>query len=192
MTLWQILVEEVDLIPTLILSPYLLILQIATGGHKAVDLVAECIVLARHLQRFLQRLDSLRILVTGDEEVHGHGDVGSVVGVDRRRASFGCGRELAVGAVRVGDDLGKKKHRRQQCPMHVSRADAVHTLPPQHIPTTPHFSILPPALASMSLITLGMVATVFGGVPAPWKKVPSLAPFSGVSRGNSAAEYGSP
>ena len=148
-----------------------------------MDLVTECIVLARHLQRFLKRLDNLRILVTGGEEVHGHGDVGSVVGVDRRRVSFGCGRELAVEAVRIGDDLGKKKHRCQQCPMHVSRADAVHTLPPQHIPTTPHFPILPLALASISSITPGMVATVFGGVPAHWKKLPSLVPFSGVLGG---------
>lgn len=186
MTVRQILVEEVEqrLIPTLILSPHLLILQIATGGHKAVDLVAECIDLARHLQRFLKSLESLRILVTGGEEVHGHGDVGSVVGVDSRRVSFGCGRKLPAGAARVVDDLERRSIAVSNVP-YLCRVQMLCT--PAHFHTTPLLDLV----SSLGLYVLDHTRdgrNGLRGASAPWKNTRSLSPFSGVSGGKSAAK----
>ena len=93
------------LVPALILAPHPFIRQIATGGHPAMDLVAKRLHLARDLQRFLKRLDRLRILVLRGKKAQGHGDIGSVGRVDHRRVSFGRGRELAVRAAGVGYDL---------------------------------------------------------------------------------------
>lgn len=89
----QMLLEEVDerLVPTLILAPHLLILQIATGGHEAVNLIVECMDLARYLQRFLERLDGLRILILGGKNAYRYSDIGSVRRVNHRRVSFGRG-----------------------------------------------------------------------------------------------------
>ena len=93
------------LIPALILASHPVIRQIATGGHESVDLVAKRLHLARDLQRFLKRLDRLCVLVLGGKKAQGHGDVGSVGGIDHRRVSFGRGREFAVWAAGVGYDL---------------------------------------------------------------------------------------
>ena len=101
------------LIPALILAPHPVIRQIATGGHPAVDLVAERLHLARYLQRFLKRLDRLRVLVLGGKKAQGHGEVGSVGRIDHRRVSFCRGGEFAVRAAGVGYDLHAGKDWRQ-------------------------------------------------------------------------------
>ena len=97
------------LVPALILTPHPVIRQIATRGHEAVDLVAERVHLARHLQGLLERLDGLCTFVLGGKKTHGHSDVGSIGGVDHCRVGFGCGGELAVGTAGVGYnlDIGK-------------------------------------------------------------------------------------
>ena len=93
------------LIPALILASHPVIRQIAAGGHESVDLVAKGLHVARDLQRFLKRLDRLRILVLGGKKAQGHGDVGSVGRVDHRRVSFGRGGEFAIRAAGIGYDL---------------------------------------------------------------------------------------
>ena len=97
------------LVPALILASHPVIRQIATGGHKSVDLVAKCLHLAQDLQRFLKRFDRLRVLVLRGKKAQGHGDVGSVGRVDHRRVSFGRGGEFTVRAGGVGYDLHGRK-----------------------------------------------------------------------------------
>ena len=94
-----------SLVPTLVLAPDLLIRELGTGGHEAVNLLGKGLDLAGYLQRLLKGLDGLGVFVLGGEYAHGHGNSGSVSRVDHGRVSFRRGGELAVRAAGVGDDL---------------------------------------------------------------------------------------
>lgn len=58
----------------------------------------------------------------------------------------------------------------------------VQTLPPQHIPRTPNFSMLGECFLIAST-SLGTFSAFFGGFAGPLKNSPSFWPFSLVSGG---------
>lgn len=77
-------------------------------------------------------------------------------------------------------------------PTHKPSSRGRRTLPPQQNPTTNHFLILPPVCLLISSTQPGILGTVAGGAPGPWKKAPSFSPFSGVSGGYHSGGTGFP
>lgn len=85
------------LIPTFILLPDLLIFEIATSGHPAMDLVTEGLDVVFHTQRFAELFHRVRIFVAGCEHAEGYLDAFSVCRIDHGRVDFGDGGEGGAG-----------------------------------------------------------------------------------------------
>ena len=96
---------EQDLIPTLIFLPDLLILQVATSSHPAMDLVAESLNVVFHAQSLAELFHRVFVLIAGREHAEGYFDAFGVSGIDHGGVDFGDVGEGGAGLGGQGDDL---------------------------------------------------------------------------------------
>ncbi len=95
----QMLVVEIEqhLIATLILLPGPLILEVATGSHPAMHLVAEGLNVVFYGQGLAEFLHRVGVLVAGCEHADGYFDALGVGGIDHGGVDFGDGGEGSAG-----------------------------------------------------------------------------------------------
>ena len=93
------------LISPLVLLPHLLILQIATSGHPAVDLVAESFDVIFYGQALAEFLDGVGVFIARGEHAEGDFYLLGVGGIDHCRVDFGDGGEGGAGLGGQGDNL---------------------------------------------------------------------------------------
>lgn len=101
------LVVEVEqhLVPALVLLLDLLVLEIATSGHPAMNLVAEGFDVIVYAQGLAELFHRVRIFVAGCEHAEGYFDAFGVCGIDHGGVDFGDGGEGGAGLGGQGDDL---------------------------------------------------------------------------------------
>lgn len=92
-------------VPPLVLGFDLRVLQIASGRHPAVHLIAERLDMVRHLEVLLESLDGLGVLVLRREDRSGYRDLLCVGWVDHRGMALGDRDEGRVGRGGEGEDL---------------------------------------------------------------------------------------
>ena len=103
----QMLVVEVEqyLVPTLVLLLDLLVLEIATSGHPAMNLVTEGFDVVVYAQGLAELFHCVLIFVAGCEHAEGYFDAFGVRGIDHSGVDFGDSGEGGAGLGGQGDDL---------------------------------------------------------------------------------------
>ena len=88
---------EQHLVAPLVFLPGPLILQVAAGGHPAVDLVAKGLDVVLRAQVLAELRHRVGVFVAGREHAEGYLDAFGVVGVDHGGVDFGGGGEGGAG-----------------------------------------------------------------------------------------------
>lgn len=96
---------EQHLVPTLILHLDLLVLEVATSRHPAMDLVTEGLDVVFHAQGLAELFHRVRIFVAGREHADRYLDAFGVCGIDHGGVDFRNGGEGGAGLGGEGDDL---------------------------------------------------------------------------------------
>ncbi len=93
------LVVEVEqhLVSTLVFLLDLFVLEVATSGHPAMDLVTEGLDVVFPAQGLAELFHCVRVLVAGGEHAEGYLDAFGVCGIDHGGVDFGDGGEGGAG-----------------------------------------------------------------------------------------------